>query len=454
MYSLGPDSGGERALPNPSGRRRAGGERHIRAERDGGSPLSTENAAMPFAPPTTASQNASVKLQPPRAATPYPVILGTATAVPEHTITRDDVKYYMGRVFDIPERKLEAMMAIVDNAQVHKRHSIFPITYTVEPRALHKTTQEYIEHAIKLGREATEKALERAQLRADEIDLIITVSCTGFMIPSLDAHLINMMGFRSDVRRMPFTELGCAAGAMGLARAADYLKAYPGGNALVIAVELPSLTFQRKDISQANLISSILFGDGAAAVIVSNNPKAVAAASGSGAVANSSPAAHANGNGNSAAHTLSATSAKPQIIVTETYTFPDSLGAMGFDLRDSGFHILLDKNVPDMIGAKIKSLMDGFLTRHGLKQEDIKGWILHPGGARLLSNVETALGLDKSDTQPSWDILANVGNLSSATILFILQEWLDKRPLKSGDIAVAAAFGPGFSAEFLLLQWT
>jgi alkylresorcinol/alkylpyrone synthase len=420
-------------------------KRHIRAERDRGSPLSTEHASGV----ALSSQPASLKLQPTRASTPYPVILSTATAVPEHLMTRDDVKYYMGRVFDIPERKLEAMMSIVDNAQVHKRHSIFPITYTVEPRALSKTNQEYIEHAIKLGREAAEKALESAHLRADEIDLIITVSCTGFMIPSLDAHLINLMGFRSDVRRMPFTELGCAAGAMALGRASDHLKAYPGGNALIIAVELPSLTFQRKDISQANLISSILFGDGAAAVIVSNSPKAVAGSSSAGV------ATHANGNGNSNGSTGAAASAhKPQILVSETYTFPDSLGAMGFDLRDSGFHILLDKNVPDMIGAKIKPLIEDFLGRHGLTQQDIKGWILHPGGARLLGNVEIALGLQKSDTQPSWDILANVGNLSSATILFILQEWLEKRPLNPGDIALAAAFGPGFSAEFLLLQWT
>jgi alkylresorcinol/alkylpyrone synthase len=239
------------------------------------------------------------------------------------------------------------------------------------------------------------------------------------MIPSLDAHLINLMGFRSNVRRMPFTELGCAAGAMALGRAADYLKAHPGGNVLIIAVELPSLTFQRKDISQANLISSILFGDGAAAVLVS-------------------------GKGEKG----------PKILVSETYTFPDSLGAMGFDLRDSGFHILLSKDVPEMIGAKIRGLVDGFLERHGRKQEDIKGWILHPGGARLLGNVEKELGLCKCDTQPSWDILGNVGNLSSATILFILQEWLQKRPLKSGEYALAAAFGPGFSAEFLLLQWT
>ena len=127
---------------------------------------------------------------------------------------------------------------------------------------------------------------------------------------------------------------------------------------------------------------------------------------------------------------------------------------MGFDLRDSGFHILLAKDVPEMIGAKIAGLVDGFLERCDKKREDIKGWILHPGGARLLGNVQTELGLQCTDTQPSWDILANVGNLSSATILFILQEWLEKRPLKAGEYALLGAFGPGFSAEFLLLQWT
>ncbi|HUI51352.1 MAG TPA: 3-oxoacyl-[acyl-carrier-protein] synthase III C-terminal domain-containing protein [Terriglobales bacterium] len=349
---------------------------------------------------------------------PHATIAATATALPPYRITRDDVKYYFGRVFEVPERRVEAMMAIVDNAQVHNRHSIFPIDYTIEPRPLQQTNNEYIEHAIKLGKEATEKCLERAGLRPQDIDLIITVSCTGFMIPSLDAHLIQMMGFRSNVRRMPFTELGCAAGAMGLSRAADFIASNPGSNVLVLAVELPSLTFQRKDITQANLISSILFGDGAAAVIVSGQERP-----------------------------------GPRILKTETYTFPDSLGAMGFDLRDSGFHIILRKDVPEMIGSQIKELVQGFLCRSGKKREEIKGWILHPGGARLLGTVEEELGLCKCDTQPSWDILGNVGNLSSATILFILQEWLEKRPLKMGEHAIAAAFGPGFSAEFLLLQW-
>jgi len=348
----------------------------------------------------------------------YATIAAAATAVPPHIITRDDVKDCFGRVFEVPERRLEAMMSVVDNAGVQKRHSIFPIEYTTQSRAFSVTNNEYIEHAIRLGREATEKCLEQAGLRADEIDLIITVSCTGFMIPSLDAHLIHLMGFRSNVCRMPFTELGCAAGAMAMSRAADYIKSHPNANALILAVELPTLTFQRRDISQANLISSILFGDGAAAVIVTGQSRP-----------------------------------GPRILTTETYTFPDSLDAMGFDLRDTGFHILLSKEVPELIGGKIKELVHCFLQRNGKTQQDIKGWILHPGGARLLGNIEKELGLCKCDTQPSWDVLGSVGNLSSATILFILKEWMEKRPLQKDQFAMAAAFGPGFSAEFLLLQW-
>ncbi len=345
-------------------------------------------------------------------------IAATATASPPHTITREDVKYYLGRVFDIPERRVEAMMGIVDNAQVRKRHAIFPIDYLIEPRSLSKTNQEYIEHSIALGSQAASECLSRSGLRASDVDLLITVSCTGFMIPSLDAHLIPLLGFRCDVRRMPFTELGCAAGAMALNRAADFLRAFPEGNVLIVSVELPSLTFQRKEVSQANLISSILFGDGAAAALVRGAP-----------------------------------CPGPRILAGSTHTFANSIDAMGFDLRDSGFHILLSKDVPQMIKGEIRELVDTFLAKQGLSRQDIRGWILHPGGSRLLSNIEEELGLAKSDTRFSWHVLAEYGNLSSATILFILQEWLANNPLSPGDYALAAAFGPGFSAEFLLLQW-
>src|SRR5713226_9221054 len=352
------------------------------------------------------------------AAASYPTIAATATALPPHTITREDVKVYMGRVFDIPERRLEAMMSIVDNAQVHNRHSIFPLDYTIEPRPLSQTNNEYIEHAVKLGREAAEKCLVNAGLKPRDIDMIITVSCTGFMIPSLDAHLINLMGFRSDVRRMPLTELGCAAGAMALTRASEFVHAFRDKTVLIVSVELATLTFQRGDLSQANLISCVLFGDGAAAAVVTGRP--------------------ATG---------------PRILDADTYTFPQSLDAMGFDLRETGFHIVLSKDVPQMIRDKIRHVVDAFLDRRGLTRDAMAAFILHPGGQKLLAYVEEQLGLCRCDTQLSWDVLGQYGNLSSATILFVLDAWLRKKTMDPGDYGLAAAFGPGFSAELLLLQW-
>jgi len=324
----------------------------------------------------------------------------------------------MRRVFDVGERRLDAMMTVIDHAQVHQRHSIFPVDYIIQKRSLEQLSLEYKEHAIRLGCEAAERCLSKAGMTPGDIDMIITVSCTGFMIPSLDAHLINLMGFRSNVRRLPLTELGCAAGAMALALAADAVRASPGASVLIVAVELPTLTFQRGDMSQANLISCVLFGDGAAAAVVTGRP-----------------------------------AAGPCIVDAETYTFPQSLDAMGFDLRDSGFHIVLSKDVPQMIKEKIRTLVDDFLLRSGLSRQSLSAFLLHPGGQKLLSYVEQELGLDRSDTQVSWDVLGEYGNLSSATILFILDAWLKTRQMNSGDFGLAAAFGPGFSAEFLLLKW-
>ena len=348
----------------------------------------------------------------------HATIAAAATAVPPYVLARDDVKTYMRRVFDVGERRLDAIMTVIDNAQVHKRHSIFPIEYIIEPRSLTQTSRDYQEHAIRLGQQAAAACLANARMTPDDIDLIITASCTGFMIPSLDAHLINLMGFRSDVRRMPLTELGCAAGAMALARASEFVRAFPEKTVLVLSVELATLTFQRGDLSQANLISCVLFGDGAAAAIVTGRPVQ-----------------------------------GPRILDADTYTFPQSIESMGFDLRDTGFHIVLSKDVPQLIREKIRAVVDRFLGRSGLTLDAIAAFILHPGGQKLLSYLEEQLDLCRSDTQVSWDVLAQYGNLSSATILFILHDWLAKKTMKSGDYGLAAAFGPGFSAEVLLLQW-
>jgi alkylresorcinol/alkylpyrone synthase len=346
-------------------------------------------------------------------------IAATATAVPPHVLSHELVKEYFGRTFSLSGRRLQAMLEVLDNSRIDRRYSLFPVDYLVETRSLTQRNSEYREHAIALSRQVAEEALARAHRSAADVDMIITVSCTGFMIPSVDAYLIPEMGFRPDVRRLPITELGCAAGAVGLTRAWEYLRAYRRGTVLLIAVELPTLTFQRKDLTQANLISCALFGDGAAAAVITDVP-----ASG------------------------------PAILDSRSYLFPSSIDAMGFELKDTGFHIVLSKEVPQLIRGKIGALVDCLLSNHALTREQIRAFILHPGGQKLLSYMQQELGLCACQIQPSWDVLRDYGNLSSASVLFVLHEWMARGEIKTGDHGMLAAFGPGFSAEMLLLQWT
>ena len=345
-------------------------------------------------------------------------IAGAATAVPPHLLTREVVKGCIGDVFSLDGMRLEAIRNVIDNSHIDQRHSVFPVDYVIEPRPLSQINIEYRQKAVELGMEVTASALARAEMSPSDVDLLITVSCTGVMIPSLDAYIATEMGFRSDIRRLPITELGCAAGAAGLGRAWEYLNAFPDRTALLVAVELPTLTFQRKDFSQANLISAVLFGDGAAGVVVTGR--------------------EATG---------------PRIIASESFLFPNSLDAMGFDLRDSGFHIVLSKDVPQLIRERVKGLADGFLARQGLRRDDISAFLLHPGGQKLLSFMEAELGLTSADTEISWDVLRRFGNLSSASVLFILQENLARREMAPESYGLLMAFGPGFTAEMILLQW-
>lgn len=345
-------------------------------------------------------------------------IAGTATAVPPYIMTREVVKEHIGEVFSLDDQRRTAIREVIDHSAIDQRYCVFPPEYVIEPRPLAQINAEYQEKAVELGLQAASRALGQAGMSPTDVDLLVTVSCTGVMIPSLDAHLAAHMGFRPNVRRLPITELGCAAGAAGLAHTWEYLSAFPDRTALLIAVEIPTLTFQRGDFSQANLISAVLFGDGAAGVVVTGR-----GASG------------------------------PRILASECFLFPDSLGAMGFDLRDSGFHIVLSKDVPDLIRERVKGLAENFLARQGLRREDISAFLLHPGGQKLLSYMEEELGLDRSDTEISWDILRRFGNLSSASVLFILNEWLIQRQMPPGSYGLLMAFGPGFTAEMLLLQW-
>lgn len=345
-------------------------------------------------------------------------VTAVATTLPPHVITADKVKDHFPRVFPLEPRLLESLRAVVDHSAIAKRHAIFPVDYIVQPRPLSQLTREYRDHALALGRHCVGAALERAGCRAEDIDLFITVSCTGVLIPSLDAYLMNELGFRPQTRRLPITELGCAAGAAALAHAWQHLRAFPDHRVLILAVELPSLTFQRGDLSLANLISCTLFGDGAAAVVV---------------------AAESRGG--------------PRLLDASTYLFPHTLDAMGFDLRETGFHIVLSREVPQLIRSKIRCLVEDFLKHRNLTVNDILAWVLHPGGQKLLTFIEDELRLQRRQTEPSWDVLRECGNLSSASVLFVLERWLCGPPLPAGSYGLLTAFGPGFSAELVLLQW-
>jgi len=263
-----------------------------------------------------------------------PTIASTATAVPAHAATQDEVKARMREVLSLPARRMDAAMELFDHAAVDRRYSVAPLEQLGTVRGITEMQASYREHAIALGRQVAAEALARAHVEPRDVDLLITTSCTGIMIPSLDAHLVNELGFRPDVRRLPITGLGCVGGASALARAHDFLVGFPEARALVVAVELPSLSMQRADLSPANLVSTALFGDGAAAALLAGGTA-------------SKPSGKGNG------HQLGAV----RILETLAHVFPESTWALGFDLQDDGFHSVLSKDVPLLLKSEIKRLV-------------------------------------------------------------------------------------------------
>jgi alkylresorcinol/alkylpyrone synthase len=349
-----------------------------------------------------------------------PRIVSAATAFPSFALEPPQVKEELRRLID-PSPFLDTLLRIVDNSGVQYRHTIAPLDHIIKERSLEQQCREYARGALELGRRATEAALERAGIKASEVDLLISVSCTGFMIPSLDAYLINELGFRPNCRRLPITELGCAGGASAVARAADFLRGRKQGIALVVAVELSSLTFQSKDITLPAMISAILFGDGAAALVLRHDETATPGA---------------------------------EILDTTSYLFPNTTRAMGFDLKTTGFHIVLRKDVPDIIRERLHDFLQELTQPQGITPRDISFYALHPGGRKILEYMQERLELPREALGASWEVLRSRGNLSSASVLAVYEEELRQHPPKHGDYGLMAAFGPGFSAEFLLLRWT
>lgn len=324
----------------------------------------------------------------------------------------------------------EAWQAKLDNPEVldrlhfrcgvERRRLVLPLETYDNVTSWGQANDLWIEAAQTLGRDAICRAITPLGIAPRDIDALFFVSVTGVASPSIDARLVNRMGLSPNIKRMPMFGLGCVAGAAGLARAADYVRGFPDQIAVVLAVELCSLTWQRDDVSVANMISTGLFGDGAAAAVVAGT--------------------NTDFRG-------------PEILATKSVFYPGTEDVMGWDISETGFHIVLSPDVPKVIRENLRGDLDTFLAESGLKRSDVSSWIIHTGGPKVLEAVECSLELAPDALKLSWECLQQVGNLSSASVLVVLQAVLGHHRGKSGSYSILAAMGPGFCSELLLLRW-
>jgi alkylresorcinol/alkylpyrone synthase len=327
---------------------------------------------------------------------------------------------------------LDRLERLHKNVLVGGRHMALPIDEYARLDGFGGANDAWIRVATEVGERAVADALARAGLAPEELDAIWCVSVTGIATPSIDARLINRMGLSPRLKRNPIFGLGCVAGAAGLARAADYVRAFPDEVALLLSVELCSLTIQKDDLSIPNLIASGLFGDGAAAAIVVGAGRAESLA---GRRATTPP------------------ELGPEILATRSIFYPGSERVMGWEIRSSGFEIVLSAEVPQVVERFLRKDVDAFLADHSLTRADIASWVCHPGGPKVLEAMAGALELADDELALTWRSLREIGNLSSTSVLLVLRDTLAERRPARGSYGMLLAMGPGFCSELVLLRW-
>lgn len=340
-------------------------------------------------------------------------------ALPEYYKKTNEIMPFLDLwLHDQEPRFIRKVKKIFENAAVDKRYSIMSPEEVFSLTSFEEKNDIYCREVKKLGEKVLQSAVEQSGWEATDLDYIITVSCTGFMIPSLDAYLINKLKLKQDIVRLPVTEMGCAAGISGLMYAYDFLKANPGKRAAVIAVEAPTATFQLTDFSMANVVSAAIFGDGAACTLLSSCEQDQGA----------------------------------EIIDAGMYHFYDATNLMGFQLKNTGLQMILDVEVPNQIAAHFPSIIHPFLEKNNLLVKDIDYFIFHPGGKKIIQTVEDLLNNINKNINQTKEVLRDYGNMSSATVLFVLERILLEKP-KPGSLGLMLSFGPGFSAQRILLKW-
>lgn len=354
-------------------------------------------------------------------------IVSVEGVLPEHRYTQDEITPAFARQMLRGEVNEKVVERFHTNACVESRHLALPLERYAELADFTESNDAFIEAGVELGARAVTDALKAVGLTPQDVDLIISATVTGLAVPSLDARVAALTGMRPDVVRVPLVGLGCVAGAAGVARLHDYLRGRPDGVAVLMAVELCSLTLQRDDASTANLVASGLFGDGAAAVVAVGRERAEEL--------DVSPAAP-----------------QPDVLATRSRLYPDSERAMGWDVGAGGLKIVLDSSVPSLVNRHVGGDVRGFLSDHGLSQDDIEWYVAHPGGPKVLEAMQDALGVGREALQVTWDSLARIGNLSSASVLHVLADTLADRPPRPGSYGLMLAMGPGFCSELVLLR--
>jgi alkylresorcinol/alkylpyrone synthase len=352
-------------------------------------------------------------------------IASAASAFPKHYYTQ---KVLLERLQDYWGDQLKNPLLLARlhrNVTVDGRYLAIPAEQYVDIKTWGQANDIWIKVAQELGEQALCVALQNAGLQPSDLGCLLFTTVTGVASPSIDALLINRMGLPANIRRTPIFGLGCVAGAAGIARASDYVRAYPKQAAALVSVELCSLTLQREDLSVANLISSGLFADGAAAVIVTG------------------PEFESSGPEISG----------PKILATRSIFYPNTEDMMGWNISEKGFRIILSTEVPTLIRQNLGKDVDAFLADNGHKRSDLKSFVLHTGGPKVLDASADALGLHNGQLDASWDCLRKVGNLSSASVLCVLEDVMKNRRPEPGTLGLLAAMGPGFCSELLLLQW-
>lgn len=351
-------------------------------------------------------------------------IISVGRALPANRHTQAEVLASLGAVWGDEPRMLARLSTLHANTGVRTRHFALPIEAYTEERTFGETNRLWLESALELGERAVLDALARAGLGAADIDLLMATTITGIACPSLDARLMNRLPFRTDCKRVPIFGLGCVAGAAGIARAADYLRAFPDQAVLLLSVELCSLTFARHDRSMAQMVASGLFGDGAAAVVLVGEERA---------------------------RRLGL--AGPRVEATRSVFYPGTEDIMGWEIGEKGFRVLLSARVPELARERLAPDIQGFLADQGVEKDEIARWIAHPGGPKVLSALQEVLELAPDALAVSWDVLGRVGNISSASVLMILREVLDGAPPPAGSAGLLFAMGPAFCSELVLLRW-